>query len=104
MIVIPFIKISTAVTLGSMAALSSTAEVLRVLVDRAEIDSVHVRNVLEILLLQDIAVVPLVLLVTVTTRGGSVGEIFLQLGKTLGGAIVLVVVFYFLFDHLVPII
>ena len=101
-ILIPFLKISTAVALGAMAALSSTAVVLRILVDRAEIDSIHGRNALGILLLQDIAVVPLVLLVTVLTQGGSAGEIALHLGKTLGGALILVVAFYLLFYHLVP--
>jgi CPA2 family monovalent cation:H+ antiporter-2 len=85
-----------------MAALSSTAVVLRVLVDRAAIDSIHGRNALGILLLQDIAVVPLVLMVTVLTQGGSAGEIALQLAKTLGGACILVVAFYLLFYHLVP--
>ena len=70
-LLIPFIDLSKAIALGAMAALSSTAVVLRVLVDRAAIDSIHGRNALGILLLQDIAVVPLVLLVTVLTRGGS---------------------------------
>jgi CPA2 family monovalent cation:H+ antiporter-2 len=99
---IPFVDVSIAIAMGAMAALSSTAVVLRVLVDRSAIDSVHGRNALGILLLQDIAVVPLVLLVTVLTRGGGVGEIALHLGKTLGGAFLLVVVFYLLFYHLVP--
>ncbi len=102
MLLIPFVDLSTAIALGAMAALSSTAVVLRVLVDRAAIDSVYGRNALGILLLQDVAVVPLVLLVTVLTRGGSVGEIALHLGKILGGALLLVVVFYLLFYHLVP--
>ena len=74
---IPFWGFSTAVAIGAMAALSSTAVVLRPLVDRASIDSIHGRNALGILLLQDIAVVPLVLLVTVLSRGGSFGEISL---------------------------
>ena len=99
---IPFFKLSTAIAIGAMAALSSTAVVLRILVDRSAIDSVHGRNALGILLLQDIAVVPLVLLVTILTRGGSVGEIALHLGKTLGAAFILVVAFYLLFYHLVP--
>ena len=102
MLLVPFIDFSTAIALGAMAALSSTAVVLRVLVDRSAIDSVYGRNALGILLLQDIAVVPLVLLVTVLTRGGSFGEIALQLGKTLGGALLLVALFYVLFYHLVP--
>jgi CPA2 family monovalent cation:H+ antiporter-2 len=102
MILIPFFDLSTAIAIGAMAALSSTAVVLRVLVDRAAIDSVHGRNSLGILLLQDIAVVPLVLLVTVLTQGGSAGEIALHLGKILGGAVILVVAFYLLFYQLVP--
>ena len=85
-----------------MAALSSTAVVLRVLVDHAAIDSIHGRNALGILLLQDIAVVPLVLLVTILSTGGGIGEISIHLFKALGGAIILVVVFYLLFYHLVP--
>jgi CPA2 family monovalent cation:H+ antiporter-2 len=101
-LLIPFFNLSAAIAIGAMAALSSTAVVLRILVDRAAIDSVHGRNALGILLLQDIAVVPLVLLVTVLTRGGSAAEIALQLGKTLGGACILVVSFYLLFYHLVP--
>ena len=101
-LLIPFVSFSVAVALGAMAALSSTAVVLRVLVDRAAIDSVYGRNALGVLLLQDIAVVPLVLLVTVLTRGGSFGEIVIQLSKTLGGALLLVAAFYLLFYHLVP--
>ena len=102
LLLLPLYNLSTAIAIGAMAALSSTAVVLRILVDRAAIDSVHGRNALGILLLQDIAVVPLVLLVTVLTRGGSVAEIALQLGKALGGACILVVVFYILFYQLVP--
>jgi len=101
-LLIPIFDLSVAIAMGAMAALSSTAVVLRVLVDRAAIDSVHGRNALGILLLQDIAVVPLVLLVTVLTQGGSAGEIALHLGKTLGSALLLVAVFYLLFYHLVP--
>ena len=101
-LLIPFTDLSTAIAIGAMAALSSTAVVLRVLVDRAAIDSIHGRNALGILLLQDIAVVPLVLLVTVLSQGGSAGEIALHLGKTIGGAVILVAAFYLLFYHLVP--
>ncbi|WP_432798326.1 cation:proton antiporter [Poriferisphaera sp. WC338] len=55
---------SAALAVGAMLALSSTACVLRTLSDRAEIDSVHGRLSLGILLIQDMAVVPLVILVT----------------------------------------
>ena len=102
LLLIPFLNLTASVALGAMAALSSTAVVLRVLVDRAAIDSVYGRNALGLLLLQDIAVVPLVLLVSVLSQGGSFGEIGLQLGKTLGGALLLVAAFYILFYQLVP--
>ena len=97
-----FIDLSAAIALGAMAALSSTAVVLRILVDHAAIDSVHGRNALGILLLQDVAVVPLVLLVTVLTQGGGVEEVAVHLGKTVGGAFILVVLFYLIFYQLVP--
>jgi CPA2 family monovalent cation:H+ antiporter-2 len=58
-----------AVGIGAIAAFSSTACVLRVLADRGQIDSVHGRNALGILLLQDLAVVPLVLVVTMLGQG-----------------------------------
>ena len=102
LLLVPFTRFTTAVAIGAMAALSSTAVVLRVLVDRAAIDSVHGRNSLGILLLQDIAVVPLVLLMTILTEGGGIGDITFQLGKTLGAAFILVAASYLLFYHLVP--
>jgi len=52
------------IAVGAIVALSSTACVLRVLADRAEMDSITGRTCLGVLLLQDVAVVPLVLLVT----------------------------------------
>lgn len=61
----------TSIAIGAMVALSSTACVLRVLSDRAEIDSIHGRNALGILLLQDIAVVPLVLIVGMLGAPGN---------------------------------
>ncbi|MFI4860576.1 MAG: cation:proton antiporter [Phycisphaerales bacterium JB063] len=51
------------VALGAALALSSTAVVLPVLQRRAEADSVHGRFALGVLLVQDVAVVPLVLIV-----------------------------------------
>ena len=91
-----------AIALGAMVALSSTAIVLRMLVDRSEIDSSRGRNALGILLLQDIAVVPLVLGMTLLSRGGNLTEITLQIAKTIGGAAGLMLVFYLLFYHIIP--
>ncbi len=87
---------------GAVAAVSSTAIVLRVLVTRAEIDSVPGRTALGILLFQDIAVVPLVLTLTLLSYGGGAGDIARHIGRTVAAAGGLVAVFYLLFYHLIP--
>ena len=92
-----FKPLSQALVLGAIVALSSTAVVLRVLVDRAEIDAVHGRTALGILLLQDIAVVPLVLMVTIMAHGGKAGEVIFSIARTLAAAGGLVAVYYLLF-------
>lgn len=92
----------TALALGAIVALSSTALVLRLLVSRAEIESIHGRHALGILLMQDIAVVPLVLLITVLDSQGSLQQVGVDVFKTLGWAGVLVIVLYLLFNRVVP--
>ena len=91
-----------ALALGAIAALSSTAVVLRVLVDRAEIDSVYGRTALGILLMQDILVVPLVLMVSIMAQGGEAEHVAKTILRTLAGAGGLVGLFYVLFYWLVP--
>ncbi len=91
-----------AFVLGAVAALSSTAVVLRVLADRAEVDSVHGRNALGILLMQDIAVVPMMLMVSMLGAGGGTAGIGVQIAKTLAAAVSLVAGFYLVFYQLVP--
>lgn len=65
--------------LGFVVALSSTAIVLRLLQERAELDSPHGRSVLATLIYQDIAVVPLMLtaplLAGVSGDGGQAGAV-----------------------------
>jgi CPA2 family monovalent cation:H+ antiporter-2 len=73
-----------AIGLGAMMAPSSTACVLRLLTSRAEIDTVYGRNALGILLLQDIALVPLVLIVTFLGEKGTLGVILLEVGRAVG--------------------
>ncbi len=58
-----------AILLALMLTLSSTATVLRSLMDLTEIDSVHGRYATAILLLQDIAVVPFTIIVSVACSG-----------------------------------
>ncbi len=91
-----------ALAVGTMIALSSTACVLRLLVSRAEIDAVHGRNALGILLLQDIAVVPLVLVVTVLGCEGTAGQIGWETGRAIGAAAILVGVLHLLLKHVIP--
>jgi CPA2 family monovalent cation:H+ antiporter-2 len=97
-----FVSPATAAVLGAMVALSSTAVVLRVLVDRAEIDSTRGRTALGILLFQDIAVVPLVLMVSLLSRGATGEPFFVPLLKTLGSAAGILFVFYLLFYRIFP--
>lgn len=91
-----------ALVIGAMVALSSTACVLRVLTDRAELDSIHGRSALGILLMQDIAVVPLVLLVTMLGGGGTLAEVGLGMVKAVGLIAALVGGFYLLSNFVLP--
>ena len=93
---------SEAIVLGAIAALSSTAVVLRVLADRTEIDSTRGRNALGILLMQDMAVVPLILLISIFGGGNSILEISVEIGRFIAAASVLAGVFYLVFYHLIP--
>ncbi len=96
------LDLRAAVGVGAMLALSSTACVLRILSDRAAIDSLYGRNSLGILLMQDAAVVPLVLLMTVVASGGSLGYTLVALGKTAGLGLLLIIAFLFLFRYAAP--
>lgn len=96
------LDLKSAMVVGGAIALSSTACVLRILTSNAQLDSIHGRNSLGVLLIQDIAVVPLVLLVSTLRGEGGFGEIVFELGKAivLGG--VLLVVFFAVFNYVVP--
>ncbi|UCF81400.1 MAG: cation:proton antiporter [Acidobacteriota bacterium] len=78
-----------AVAMGAVLSLSSTAVVLRALSDRAEIDSVHGRSALGILLLQDIAVVPLGLMMAFLGEKGTIGSASVALTAALAAGAVL---------------
>ncbi|MCA9040930.1 MAG: cation:proton antiporter [Planctomycetaceae bacterium] len=87
-----------AIAVGAMIALSSTACVLRVLNDQAEIDSNYGRNALAILLVQDMAVVPLALLMSVLSQPGEGTSFLWPLLKILGMTSILIVVLYLLLN------
>ena len=54
--------------LGGIAAMSSTAIVSKLLAERGELDAAHGREVIAVLLFQDLAVVPLLVLIPVLGR------------------------------------
>lgn len=87
-----------AVAVGAMISLSSTAVVLRVLMERAELDTGHGRNCLGVLLVQDMAVVPLAILLTLLAGGGTAEEVAWNVGRILGLAALLVLTLYLLLN------
>ena len=78
----------TALALGGTLAMSSTAIVVKLMAERGELESEHGRRVLGILLFQDLAVVPL--LVLVPALGSSPERLLIALGLALLKATVLV--------------
>lgn len=92
----------TSIAIGAIVTLSSTACVLRLLVARAEIESSHGRHALGVLLMQDIALVPLVLVVTSLGEEGSLAQVGTDILKTLAWAAALVLVLYLIMGKLMP--
>lgn len=74
------------VFLGFVTALSSTVIVLKLLQERAEIDSPHGRTVLSILIFQDIITVPMILVTPFLAGGGDNSGLSLVIltGKGIG--------------------
>ena len=76
--------------IGFIVALSSTAIVLKMLQERAELDSPHGRSVLAMLIYQDIAVVPVMLTAPIlagTTGNAASGDLLDLLLRVLGVAV-----------------
>ena len=67
----------TALVLGSALAMSSTAIVVKLMVDRVELESQHGQRVMGVLLFQDLAVVPLLVLIPTLADLGdnNMGEV-----------------------------
>ncbi len=74
---------ATALFVGFLVSLSSTAIVLRGLDERGEIDAPHGRLTLGILVFQDLAVVPMMLLIPFLASTGEGGNILFALFKSL---------------------
>lgn len=84
------IPLPASTALGLIIALSSTAVVFRVLADRAEIDSVSGRVTVGILLIQDIAVIPILLAVPFLAGVGAGSGAHWDLVLTLVRAVLLI--------------
>ena len=74
-----------AFTLGLLAALSSTAIVLKMITDQAEIDTLYGRLCIGILLFQDVCVVPVMIIVPLLAQTGetSFASVAIALAKSI---------------------
>jgi CPA2 family monovalent cation:H+ antiporter-2 len=77
-----------AVVLGAALAMSSTAIVVKMMAERAELDSQHGRRVIGALLFQDLAVVPLLVLIPALGQMNE-GNVWVELSTALLKAAVL---------------
>ena len=80
--------------LGAVAAMSSTAIVSKLFAERAELDSAHGRQVIGVLLFQDLAVVPLLVLIPALAQpAGALGvAIAAALGKAVAALVLVMLV------------
>ena len=92
-----------AIFYGFLASLSSTAIVMKMYADRAELDTAHGRLATGILLFQDIAVVPMMLLLPVLGQAaGDGGVTVASVLATLGKAVIGLVVVFLAARRIVP--
>ena len=77
-----------AIFFGFLIALSSTMIVLKTLMERGELDSGHGRVMIGILLVQDLSLVPLMIILP--TMGEVGGELWLSLGIAIGKAVLFI--------------
>ena len=76
-------RVNAALFDGFLIALSSTAIVMKILMDRAEINSPHGRTSVGILLFQDLCVVPFMLLIPILSgNSGNLKDIALTMFKS----------------------
>ena len=80
--------------LGGALAMSSTAIVVRMFAERLQLETPHGRQVVGVLLFQDLAVVPFLILIPALAQGES--ELAARLGIALGKAAIVLIVLLFL--------
>jgi len=84
--------------LGGVLAMSSTAILARMLAERLELNSPHGRQIIGILLFQDIAVVPLLILIPALAAGTA--DLAANLGLALAKAVVVLALMLFIGQRL----
>ncbi len=92
----------SAIALGLGFAMSSTAVVLRELTDRAQLDSAQGRNAIGILLMQDVAVIPILILTDALAHKMDTGALLLEIAFRSVMVIAFVVTALALSRHLLP--
>lgn len=88
-----------AFALGSALAMSSTAIVIKMLAERVELETEHGRNVIGILLFQDLAVVPL--LIIIPALGQNASDLAWALGLAAAKVTVALVLIFFIGSKLI---
>ena len=96
-------SVSASFVWGAALAMSSTAVVLRLLIERSELDSPAGRNALSILLMQDLAVVPLLIMVSVLADGVSGAQAVQELALSFAKAIGLILAFFVVIRFILPV-
>lgn len=91
-----------AIGVGIIVSMSSTEVVLSALSRRAETDSLHGRFALAVLLFQDVAVVPAVLLVTALASDGTAGDVAKGTGLSLLLIVGFIIAFFLISKFLLP--
>lgn len=90
------------ITWGMMLSLSSTAQVLKILHDGRDTHSRHAQNSLGILLFQDIAVIPMLLLLPLLANVGQSDLNFTTAIGSLSSALLIVIVTWFVGRYILP--
>jgi CPA2 family monovalent cation:H+ antiporter-2 len=87
---------------GAILVPSSTACVMRLLQQRSELDGVHGRSSVGVLLSQDVAVIPLMLLISALGGAGSAGEVVVSAVSHVGIAAGFFVALFVVVNYVLP--
>ena len=93
---------TSSLAVGAVVAVSSTAAVARVLTERSEVDSLHGRMSLAVLIVQDVALVPLLLMVTFLGEAADFQQVVSEVGQATGRIVLYTVVLFLVGLLLIP--